>query len=115
LISIPNFLNDDEVEKCIVVLILLSQFQRLPTLSVKDVKLFSEIEHVNRHLSKIYHSHDITALATLIWLTILEEKTIDIKIVAMIFKGCLNLKITYSIIESLVSRTISHEQQDGIP
>ena len=82
LISIPNFLNDDEVEKCIVVLILLSQFQRLPTLSVKDVKLFSEIEHVNRHLNKIHNSHDITALATLIWLTILEEKTIDFKSVA---------------------------------
>lgn len=73
-----------------------------------------EIPHLNKMITRISLTHDISALSTLLSETILVETSSDIKCLSTIFKGSLNLKITYAMIENVVATTISHSEQIGI-
>jgi hypothetical protein len=65
--------SDDDIEKGLLVLVLLTQFQKIDTLSVTDFKILSDIPRLNRQLKKVHESHDLTSFLIMIMKTLLIE------------------------------------------
>jgi hypothetical protein len=65
--------SDDDIEKGLLVLVLLTQFQKIDTLSVTDFKILSDNTRLNRQLKKVHESHDLTSFLIMIMKTLLIE------------------------------------------
>jgi hypothetical protein len=48
--------SDDDIEKGLLVLVLLTQFQKIDTLSVTDFKILSDNTRLNRQLKKVHEA-----------------------------------------------------------
>lgn len=79
-----------------------SCLQSIPPLSLKDLKAVIGIPNLSKHIQTLSVSHDMTAFINLILSSCLKESQISLVEVFKLLKGCINLKIAYTLIESMV-------------
>lgn len=68
-----NTVSDEDIEKGLLVLVLLTQFQRIDTLSATDFKVLSDLPRLNKHMKMTHESHDLTSFLIMIVKTLLIE------------------------------------------
>ncbi|TNV87638.1 hypothetical protein FGO68_gene2900 [Halteria grandinella] len=105
-----NAHSDEEIGHSLIVLVLLSQFQKVDSLSAKDVGILIGIDNLSTILNVASQSHDISSLITLIIRSALNEPSITISSISHIFGTHLNLKSVYQIIETVITTQLGQPE-----
>ncbi|CDW83415.1 heat repeat-containing protein 1 [Stylonychia lemnae] len=94
-------MEEDLVERGVLVLGLICQYQQIQVLEEKDVQTLLQITKITSILQKVNHQYDLSFLLRTITVTSLTKQGIDIKqVYQKVIQNLLNLKLAYILIES---------------
>eukprot|EP00347_Sterkiella_histriomuscorum_P023758 403333488 len=110
LLSLKDQQNEEYIEKGILVISLIIQYQNIKMIDEKDVNQFLQIFRVQKLIKRMADQQDLSSLLKTIMTSTLVQTTIDLgKVYQLLISGSLNLKLAYLLIENAVSLAMQND------